>query len=160
MYKVLVFSDSHGSLHNIKKVLKKNKDIDLLIHLGDIGHQEEELRMLVPCGVRIFKGNCDWGSTYPDADVFNVGPIKIFASHGHQYGVNYGYEKLYYTALENECNVALFGHTHVPLIDEGDKVTIANPGSIERPRQYEAKPSYLTIEIEDDGECSFEIKTV
>ena len=160
MYKVLVFSDSHGSLRNIKKVIKKTKNLDMIIHLGDIGHQDDELRMLTPYPTKIVRGNCDWGSANPDSDIFNVGPVKIFASHGHQYGVNYGYEKLYYTALENGCDIALFGHTHVPVLDEGEKVTIANPGSIERPRQYEAKPSYLLIEIDDDGECNFEIKTV
>lgn len=36
MKRVLVVSDSHGNMGNLSEVIKRSKDIDMLIHLGDI----------------------------------------------------------------------------------------------------------------------------
>lgn len=157
MIKVLAFSDSHGRLTNIEKVLQRSGKVDMVIHLGDIGGQEERLRAICDCPVKIVRGNCDFGSSEPYALTFNVGSAKIFASHGHLLGVNYTYERIYYTALENECNVAMFGHTHEPVIKNEGKVVLVNPGSVERPRQCDGQPTYLLLEIDDSDERHFTI---
>ena len=52
---------------------------------------------------------------------------------------NYGYD------------VVMYGHTHVPYIEIGDDVTILNPGSISYPRQPGRKPTFLIMEIDEEG---------
>ena len=37
-------------------------------------------------------------------------------------------EKGGYAALEADCRLVLFGHTHIPLIDGDENMTFFNPG--------------------------------
>ena len=82
---------------------------------------------------------------------------KIFATHGHAYGVEWGIERLSYAALEEGCDIAMYGHTNVPEIIQGDDITVINPGSISRPRQMNHKPSYILMELLDNGEVFYNL---
>ncbi len=152
MKRVIVISDSHGSLSNVRKIIQKHERIDMMIHLGDIMGQDEELQQLCECPLIVVSGNCDYYSKNPWDEIITLGNHKIFATHGHHYGVHYGLDGLYHAALERECDIALYGHTHVPDIDYRGTVTLMNPGSITQPRQLNRKPTYLMLEIEDNGE--------
>ena len=63
--KIAVFSDVHGNLKALKKVLEqiKEKNADEIIFLGDIfqrGNEEIEcLELLIDSGVICLKGNCE-----------------------------------------------------------------------------------------------------
>jgi len=35
MYKMLILADSHGNTVNILKAVRKNSDVDIVVHLGD-----------------------------------------------------------------------------------------------------------------------------
>ena len=48
--KILIVSDTHGSLHNFDTVIEREKEIDMLLHLGD--------------GVNPIKSGTFWGSQY------------------------------------------------------------------------------------------------
>ena len=54
----------------------------------------------------------------------------------------------------------MFGHTHRPLIDIGEDVILINPGSISYPRQADHRPTYIMMEVADDGSATFELKYV
>ncbi len=41
--KILIVSDTHGKHKNLKEILSRVKDIDLMIHLGDVEGGEEEI---------------------------------------------------------------------------------------------------------------------
>ena len=73
---------------------------------------------------------------------------KIMITHGHRYGVKYGLERLYFSALENEVDIVLFGHTHISLNEKYDNILFFNPGSLTHPRLL-SKGSYGIIEISD-----------
>ena len=49
----------------------------------------------------------------------------------------------------------MYGHTHVPYIEIGDDVTILNPGSISYPRQPGRKPTFLIMEIDEEGQAHY-----
>lgn len=157
MMKVLVISDSHGSLENVKKVIKSIGKIDLVIHLGDIIGQDDTLRSMCSCPVKIVKGNCDFVTDNQITEIFNLGKNKVLATHGHYYSVDWGLEKLYFAAQEGQCNIAMYGHTHIPEISEQGDVTIINPGSITRPRQLNHRPSYIIMKIDKDEKVHFAI---
>ena len=155
--KILVISDSHGRMDNVRTVLSKVDKLDQIIHLGDIIGQDDILRDMCNCPVTIVRGNGDFSGDKKIAEIVEVGKYKIFATHGHMYGVDWGTDRLYYAAEENKCNIAMYGHTHVPELTSNGGVTILNPGSISLPRQTNRKPSYIIMEIDDSGEAKYSI---
>ena len=155
--KVLVVSDTHGHLGNFDKVIQKHKDAELIIHLGDVCNDEFEINHKVKCPVLYVRGNNDWSYDLPEKRIFSICGHKIFATHGHRYRVSYGLDTLVYSAMEQECDIVLFGHTHVPLIRREYYFTIVNPGSLTYPRQVGGKPSYVIMNFVD-GEVDFKLE--
>ena len=43
MENIIIISDSHGKLDNVRKIAEKERDIDAVIHLGDLIGQDEQL---------------------------------------------------------------------------------------------------------------------
>ena len=82
--------------------------------------------------VNAVRGNCDLRSTLPRALSCAVGGLRIFATHGHLYGVKHDpiFRELCYAALEENADVVLFGHTHAPFRDRTMGMELLNPGSI------------------------------
>lgn len=160
MMRAVIMSDSHGNLENAEKVIKKEGKLDLVIHLGDIIGQDNQLREICDCQVKIIKGNCDFYSENNLTEVFSLEKNKIFATHGHHFGVDWGLEGIYFAAKESECNIAMFGHTHVPEITPKGDIMIINPGSISRPRQLNHKPTYILMDIDNDGNARFSIHCI
>ena len=157
--KVLIVSDIHGGYSNIKKVLDNNPKFDLFLILGDIlygGEEEEKLAdLLNKYTSRIISvcGNCDGFSNtnilnFFDDKLYVTVPIDgklVFITHGHVYN-RYNMPNLPY-------DIYIQGHTHVPIMEYGDKLYL-NPGSITRPRGMSEK-SYI---LYDNGE--FSLKSV
>lgn len=160
MIKALIISDSHGQLDNVRQAIKNEGRLDMVIHLGDIIGQDDELRSMCECPVVIVKGNCDFYTDNNIVEVFNLDANKIFATHGHYYSADFGIENLAYAAEERGCNIAMYGHTHVPDISYRGKVTVVNPGSISKPRQLNRKPTYGILKMDKDGKTDISIKYV
>lgn len=80
-------------------------------------------------------------------------------AHGHCHFVSLGLRDLAETARANGCSVAMFGHTHRPLIEESGGITVINPGSLSFPRQDGRRPSYIVMEAEG-GRASYEIRYI
>ena len=62
-------------------------------------------------------------------------PLSIrssFYTHGHMYGVKYDLDTLADAAAARGAQVALFGHTHIPLAETRGRVFLFNPGSCGR----------------------------
>ena len=157
--KVLIVSDIHGGYQNMKKVLDDNPKVDLLIILGDIlfgeSNTQELVDLLNKYTSKIISvcGNCDnfvdnSGLDFFDEKLYVTVPVDgklFFITHGHVYN-KYNIPNLPY-------DVYIQGHTHVPVMEYGDKLYL-NPGSITRPRGLSEK-SYIFYE---DGE--FFLKSV
>lgn len=147
MTRIFVFSDSHGEVDNMVKVIKNGKP-DMVIHLGDYSSDCDELIKRFPelriTGVR---GNCDHRSASPEMRKLFVDGKLIFAAHGHNYNVKSGYTRICYAAMEADADILLFGHTHIAHRDSGLGMEIMNPGSIGRG----ARPSYGIIVIDGDS---------
>ncbi len=112
--KIVVFSDSHGKKCALDEIIKRTRSTThMYIHLGD---GEEEIRQIMEenpeLDIHHVAGNCDWYSHSPAIEIIEARGIRIFATHGHRYGVNGGVEKLCLAAQLNGCQIVLFGHTH------------------------------------------------
>ncbi len=157
--KVLIVSDIHGGYSNLKKVLENNPDFDLFLILGDIlygGTDNIELSNLLnnyTSKIISVCGNCDNFTDNSLLDFFDdklyatvpVDNKLFFITHGHIYN-KYNMPNLPY-------DVYIQGHTHIPLMEYGDKLFL-NPGSITRPRGISEK----TYIFYDNGE--FQLKSV
>jgi putative phosphoesterase len=151
--RVIAISDTHGNYSALEKVLKRNTDADWIIHLGD---GEQELDRYVTSHPEIAQkiihvaGNCDFNSISPEIFCLPVMEHKILATHGHLYGVKSSIERLKLIAKENECDIILFGHTHVRFISREDGFYILNPGSASCPHDGNY-PSFGHIDISPAG---------
>lgn len=151
--KILIVSDTHGREENLEKVLEKEGAIDRLIHLGDVEGSEDYIRMITGATpVSMVAGNCDYWSDLPREALVELGDHLAFITHGHYYGVNGGVEQLRARAVEAGADIAMYGHTHRPYLEQEDDMTILNPGSLSLPRQQGRKPSYMVMELEDGQE--------
>lgn len=164
MLRILIMSDSHGRNENVElaiaQVREEIGEFQMLIHLGDVGDARElESLAGVPC--YIVRGNTDYDAKLLNANVIEAGGHRIFATHGHLYQVDMRLDLLRFAALENDCDIAMYGHTHVPYLEEDpDDVTILNPGSISKPRQADHRYTYMVMEIGDEDEVTYELRYV
>ena len=152
--KILVLSDSHGSDRNVRKAVRKEAPFDALIHLGDSQEEMELFRASSGCTAELYmvRGNCDFTGSYPELLTLELAGHRCFLTHGHYHYVSFGTGELCAEARENDCEIALYGHTHRPnLSDEGD-VLVLNPGSISYPRQDGHNPSYMVLTLEEGKE--------
>lgn len=158
MSKYLVFSDSHGRQERMLEVVKRyEKEIDGLFFLGDSEGGEDQIRSSIQGPTYIVRGNCDWYSQAPDFQVAKVCGHSIAMAHGHRHNVNMDVGMLKYWALEKEADIVMFGHTHVPFLEQSSTLTVLNPGSISKPRQVDHIPTYAVIEFLDHGEVQVNI---
>ncbi len=148
--RVAVISDTHRRTDVIDKILSAQKEARYIFFLGDNIGDIEDFEFLYP-EKRFFAvcGNCDFGSIAPTTGVAEVEGVKIFYTHGHTLNVKYTTQKLLKCAKQQDCKIALFGHTHIPKILYEDETYIVNPGSAACSR--EGSNSYAVIDITKNG---------
>ena len=143
-----VFSDTHTNIALCLEAVRRCRP-DVIIHLGDherdaraIAQQFPDIPMYNVCG------NCDIAPVAPASQVIQLGPVKAFITHGHLYNVDYDrIDSLVYAAQEQDCRLAMFGHTHRTLYQEVGGVTVLNPGTAGKGR----KLTWALVEIFDNG---------
>jgi len=154
--KVLIVSDTHGQHRMLDYVLEKEQGIDLLIHCGDLEGGEHYLKAVVTCPVYMVKGNNDFFSDVPREEEFSVAGYKVFLTHGHSYFVSLDYERIKEEGKERHADIIMFGHTHKPYLEEGENLTLLNPGSLSYPRQEGRQSSYIIMHVEEGKKPVFE----
>ena len=143
--KYLVLSDSHGNVDKMARAVEREKP-DGIIHLGDCWRDAEELHELFPhLPLEQVPGNCDFGRFEALERVLILDDHRVLIAHGHTMGVKTGLLRAQYRALEQNADLLLFGHTHVPLVDASARPMLLNPGSIGDVR----RPTYGVLEFRD-----------
>ena len=155
--KVLIVSDTHRKNDNYFVALEREKP-DMVIHCGDAEGSEYLLTEAAGCPVYIVTGNNDFFSALPRELDLEIGSYKVWVTHGHNYYVSMGNEHIRQEALIRGVDIVLYGHTHRPVVDRSGKVTAVNPGSLSYPRQVGRRPSYVVMEVGDDGKADFRIE--
>ncbi len=148
--KIGIISDTHG---NIDKVVNefKDSDVNLILHLGDNSEDGIIIEKKLQREVIAVRGNCDfYDRKNPLERIIEIGDKKIFMTHGHEYNVKREMNTLYYRGKELEVDIVLFGHTHIPYLNIGEKLKIFNPGSTLLPRGN-SPASIGIMDFESDG---------
>lgn len=159
---ILLVSDDHG-IPGFEKAFAKAKKlygkIDVVIHSGDSDKMDDSYYTnLCKCPFYMVRGNNDYNDCR-DTIIVSVAGKRILVTHGHRYGVYSGTQRLFYGALENKADVAVYGHTHIPFYEEVENVVIVNPGSLTLPRNSRIG-SFAVMTIDDEGKIIVEHETL
>ncbi len=129
--RLIVFSDSHGSIACMREALFAHPEADMIIHLGDGERDLGRLDELV-AGRKVVQvcGNCDIYSQLPVNELVDAAGVRIFCSHGHAEFVKHGTQAFIEKARSTGARIALYGHTHQAVTKYDDGLHIMNPGSI------------------------------
>lgn len=146
--KIIVFSDSHGSLEEMRAVLALESDADLVLHAGDFGRDIDAVMRLMQSKMpyKRVRGNCDYMSDAPETLLLEAEGVKILMHHGKGYGVKESLSRIDDFGRKNGADIVIFGHTHLPLIKNNGDLYLLNPGSIGWPKG--AGRTYAVIEID------------
>ena len=155
--KILVVSDTHRKLENLKVILEREQPMDLLILLGNAEGDEDSIAEMAGCRLEIVAGNNDFFSNLPREKELRIGSYRVLITHGHYYYVSAGLDTLRKEAYSRGMDIVMFGHTHRPLIEYDKELIVINPGSLSYPRQPGRKPSYIMMELDREGEAHFTI---
>ncbi len=143
--KILVVSDSHGDVENMCRAVELVRPSTVL-HLGDGWHDAQALCRRYPnLPLEQVPGNCDFRVRESAERLLIYGGKRVLMCHGHTQGVKTDLGMLLRTALEQQADAVLFGHTHKPFVDIRSGVAMLNPGSI----GAAVRPSYGTLTIGD-----------
>ncbi len=145
---IIVTSDTHGNENRLLNLILNNKDMDMLIHLGDgeieffrMQKQFPKIKMIM------VKGNCDIDkkNQLPKTKLLCIDDFKIFLCHGDKFNVKYNLNELISTAKTLQANLVLFGHTHKQFLGSILNITTMNPGSLSFPRDSKAGFGMISI---------------
>lgn len=154
--KIAVTGDTHGRIRRICQELKLLR-ADQIFFTGDFLSDAKRIDHHLG-GVKMYAvaGNCDFYEAGPSERILDLAGKRFYLVHGHQYGVKYSVNSLYYRALELGVDAVLFGHTHIPFCRQIEGIWLINPGSPSHPRLGK-KGSYAVIHLEK-GEIKADIR--
>ena len=145
---IAVVSDIHRHTEWIDKAAPLLKTASVLFCLGDHASHANELMRVCDRPVLSVRGNCDWGEDAPWQISMVFSGKRIFATHGHHYGVKLSLDRLRDKAEKEKADIVLFGHTHVPAVTWLDGRWFINPGSLGEPRSSAGR-TFARVEIEE-----------
>ncbi|HOT62064.1 MAG TPA: YfcE family phosphodiesterase [Treponemataceae bacterium] len=106
---------------------------------------------------RVSLSPAEEGSSYDEAPGYTIGvPARqilraagygILLVHGHHHSVDFSLDVLVDSAHAMDCDVVVYGHTHVPLAEEFSHILALNPGSPARPRGH-SSPGFAVLELD------------
>lgn len=160
--KLLFISDIHGITNNLEYItsLDSKENFDKVVVLGDLyyagftyDNEFEVNSLIVKDFLMNFKdrlicmrGNCDSdvdvkSSDFPicsNLSLLYVDSLDIYLSHGDEYSK-------YKNRKFDRKGVLVYGHEHIPYIEEIDDMVYICVGSISLPRSG-SRPSYMIYE--------------
>lgn len=144
---ILVLADSHGSHARLEAILAQAPPVTHIVHCGD-GYDDLD-GIPLPAGAELLRvpGNMD--RPVPDArDVIrtHIAGHAVMIAHGHQFQAHLDVAGLRQEAVRCGAAIVLFGHTHQPLLLDGEP-TLFNPGPANR-------GMYGLVSLESSVQCS------
>jgi putative phosphoesterase len=85
--------------------------------------------------------------TVPSRQIVRACGYGIFLTHGHRHSVDISPEILVGSAHAMDCDIAVYGHTHIPFNEEFSHILALNPGSPSRPRGH-SEPSIAIVSLD------------
>jgi len=156
--KIAVFSDSHGNLNDLQKAAEKatTEGAELFIHLGD-DYQDARIlenEVITSFVSQVIKVPGVYDQEYTDYQlphriIKEFEKVKILithtpSSHENDFSSDFKPEEV---SAKKEVKVILYGHTHIPKIEEKDGIYWINPGHLKKEDKKGYPPSFALLEI-------------
>jgi putative phosphoesterase len=128
------------------------KDVDKIVHTGDVCEEFFLKRLHKIAPVQVVEGECDNINGLDNFATTTIGSYKIGLIHELPSDLEDFVNK-------NSLNILIYGHTHQPLIKGTEFVLLLNPGSPTKPKaplekkgfmKPIARPSVMTLNIDKD----------
>ncbi len=142
--KFAVVSDTHDNIKSFLKIITwlNTQKIKTILHCGDICNQEimDEAGKNFKGKIYYVRGNGDYElPEIPETMEIELGGKRIFLNH---------YPEVAKQAAESgKYDIAFYGHTHRPWVEQVGKCKLANPGEVAGQRY---KPTFAIYDTETD----------
>ncbi len=155
--KVIVVSDSHGELDNIKRLsnIVKEEKAEKVIHLGD---DYDDADYLINEGITLERVPGVFSAYYTDKHISNRKVVellgwKFLLSHTKEHHGNDAPDDITpeQRVIEGSIDILLYGHSHVPAIAMENNVYLINPGHLKSEDKRGYEPSYAVLAVEKDS---------
>ncbi len=161
MVKFGIIADTHftskdeilKNINLIDQLKKAFKDVDGIIHVGDVCNKSFLLELEKIAPIKCVRGDEDKGENLPNFIKFSVSKYNIGVIHKPPKDMEAFFKK-------NNLHILITGHTHQPMIKGTPYNTlIINPGSPTQPKAPPqkkgfdtpiARPSVITLSIDKD----------
>ncbi|WP_102349808.1 metallophosphoesterase family protein [Bacillus sp. Marseille-P3661] len=159
--KICVMGDTHipkRAKHFPQKLIEYLQMVDLIIHVGDWLKLDVYDELVKYAPVEGVYGNVDGDdikSKFPAKKILHLMDYKIGIVHGHGKGKTT--EKRALEAFqEDDVDIIIFGHSHIPLMKKMGDLLLFNPGSpTDKRKQPEYSFGLITINEEITAEHVF-----
>lgn len=128
--KIGVISDTHGHLD--RKVPELFRDVEHILHGGDIGYASIILELEQIAPVTAVLGNNDTGLDFKETELVQIGERKFLVHH--IVDTRKPAEPLRRRLIRENPDVVVFGHTHKPFCQAIGQTLFFNPGYAGKPR--------------------------
>lgn len=146
--KIGITGDTHGSVQAIRKILQLTPPVELWLHTGDHAADANLLQNLTGIQTVCVRGNCDLLDNGAKYDEFlTLEGFKLWLTHGHKYIQWQEQADLGYWAKQLDQDIAVYGHTHMPVNAYYGDTLLVNPGSPARPRGG-SKPCFAVLTLQ------------
>lgn len=158
--KYLVFSDLHGSINSLRKLINyfENNDVDKMLILGDLLYHgprndipegyapKEVINLINPYKKKIImvKGNCEAEVDQMVLD-FHIYNKKHLVIDKRDFYLVHGHHLDKYNNTYKPGSIVLYGHTHISKYEDINGVKYINPGSTTIPKEN-TKKSFMMID--------------
>lgn len=149
MEQIVVVSDSHCRHDLLLYILSLYPNALAYLHLGDSQESENDIYPFITV-----KGNNDY-LIAQEQRIITIKNLKIYMIHGHRMYLDK--DNMVLKAKKYDCNVFLYGHTHIPFYEYYQGIMILNPGALTKARSS-LGATYALINIDEDNSTSIEIK--
>jgi putative phosphoesterase len=142
-----VISDTHGYFD--PRITRHFTGVDHIIHAGDIGNSTIVARLGALAPVTAVTGNVDWGGPldrdYRRSEWLELNGCRIFVTH-------IGGKPIELTTHlpEPRPDIFIYGHSHIPALEQHGGVLFLNPGAAGKPR-FGRQPSLALLELGDEA---------
>ena len=153
--KIRLISDTHitekrGKLS--QKVLDSFKNVDLILHVGDISSQSVLDTLSSITSTIAVEGNNDRTRKtlkLNPTEIIEINNLKILLNHGDKLQSE-NFDKHYEFAKKHKADILITGHTHKPHYKKTDNIILINPGSSNKPIKSDPTIAILTINEEKE----------
>lgn len=148
--RVALIADTHGYYDWVIEYFNGQAAPDLLIHLGDHSDDGTLIAEALKCPYQTVYGNNDDNSIFHSEyeKILSIGTHRLYLLHGHQFAAYQRREKIVKRCQKENCDIAVFGHSHEYMDQTIDGIRVINPGSPSLPRG-DRQRSFVLLDLSE-----------